>query len=79
MGELFIVVLIVAVIVLFILFSAIKIVREYERLVVFRLGRAIGVRGPGFVLLIPIVERIESTFESKSCPLGARTRSRRTT
>ena len=38
MGELFIVVLIVAVIVLFILFSAIKIVREYERLVVFRLG-----------------------------------------
>ncbi len=37
---------------------AIKIVREYERLVVFRLGRLIAVKGPGFVLVIPIVDRI---------------------
>jgi regulator of protease activity HflC (stomatin/prohibitin superfamily) len=37
--------------------SAIRIVREYERLVVFRLGRLIGDRGPGLVLLIPIVDR----------------------
>ncbi len=38
--------------------SAIKIVREYERLVVFRLGRLIGARGPGVVLVFPIVNRV---------------------
>lgn len=37
--------------------SAIRIVPEYQRLVVFRLGRVIGARGPGLVLLIPIVDR----------------------
>lgn len=37
--------------------SAIRIVPEYQRLVVFRLGRAIGARGPGLVLLIPVVDR----------------------
>lgn len=36
---------------------AIKIVREYQRLVVFRLGRCIGQRGPGLVFLIPLVDR----------------------
>jgi regulator of protease activity HflC (stomatin/prohibitin superfamily) len=40
-----------------ILASAIRIAREYERLVVFRLGRLIGDKGPGLVLLIPIVDR----------------------
>jgi len=38
--------------------NAIKIVREYQRLVLFRLGRAIGIRGPGFVLIIPIIDRV---------------------
>jgi len=37
--------------------AAVRIVREYERLVVFRLGRALGSRGPGLVLLIPYVDR----------------------
>jgi regulator of protease activity HflC (stomatin/prohibitin superfamily) len=37
--------------------TAIRIVREYERLVVFRLGKAIGQKGPGLVLLIPIVDQ----------------------
>ncbi|TET98998.1 MAG: SPFH/Band 7/PHB domain protein, partial [Dehalococcoidia bacterium] len=37
--------------------AAIKIVPEYQRLVVFRLGRCIGERGPGFVFLIPFVDR----------------------
>ena len=37
--------------------SSIRIVREYERLVVFRLGRVIGARGPGLVLLIPGIDR----------------------
>lgn len=39
------------------LYLAIKIVREYQRLVVFRLGRCIGSKGPGLVLLIPFVDR----------------------
>ncbi|MEA4910060.1 MAG: SPFH domain-containing protein [Anaerolineaceae bacterium] len=39
------------------LFSAIKIVPEYQRLVVFRLGRSIGARGPGIMILIPFVDR----------------------
>lgn len=37
--------------------SVVKIVREYQRLVVFRFGRSIGRRGPGIVLLIPLVDR----------------------
>jgi regulator of protease activity HflC (stomatin/prohibitin superfamily) len=43
---------------LMVVLSAVKIVPEYERGVVFRLGRLIGARGPGLVLLIPIVERM---------------------
>lgn len=38
------------------LYLAIKIVREYQRLVVFRLGRCIGSKGPGLVLLIPFID-----------------------
>ena len=37
--------------------KAVRIVPEYERLVVFRLGRALGAKGPGLVLLIPFVDR----------------------
>jgi regulator of protease activity HflC (stomatin/prohibitin superfamily) len=36
---------------------AVRIVQEYERLVVFRVGRCVGARGPGLVLLLPFVER----------------------
>ena len=48
-----------AVVVLGLLFfwSAIKIVPEYQRLVIFRLGRCIGAKGPGLVILIPFVDR----------------------
>ncbi len=42
---------------LFLVTSSIRIVNEYDRLVVFRLGRVIGQRGPGIVLLIPIIDR----------------------
>jgi len=45
------------VLVVVILNMAIKIVREYQRLVVFRLGRCIGEKGPGIIFLIPIVDR----------------------
>jgi regulator of protease activity HflC (stomatin/prohibitin superfamily) len=37
--------------------SALKVVPEYQRLVVFRLGRCIGERGPGLIILIPFVDR----------------------
>jgi regulator of protease activity HflC (stomatin/prohibitin superfamily) len=54
-------VLIVVLVVLAILvvwaLTSIKIVREYQRIVVFRVGRCIGTKGPGVILLIPIVDR----------------------
>lgn len=39
-------------------FSSIKVINEYERGVVFRLGRLTGAKGPGFVMIIPLVDRI---------------------
>ncbi len=39
--------------------SAVRVLREYERAVIFRLGRLIPAKGPGLVLLIPIVDRME--------------------
>lgn len=43
---------------LIILASAIRILREYERGVVFRLGRLIAVKGPGLIFLIPVIDRM---------------------
>ncbi len=40
------------------LISSIRVLREYQRAVVFRLGRAIGVKGPGLIILIPFVDRM---------------------
>jgi len=48
----------VIIIVLFILSKAIKIVNEYERVVIFRLGRLSGVKGPGLFLIIPIIDTV---------------------
>lgn len=48
----------VLVIAIFIFVNTIKILREYERGVVFRLGRFVGVRGPGLILLIPLFEKM---------------------
>lgn len=42
----------------FVLSSAIRILREYERGVVFRLGRLISVRGPGLIILIPMIDKM---------------------
>ena len=38
--------------------NAIRIVNEYQRLVLFRLGRCIGTRGPGLVFVIPVIDRV---------------------
>ncbi|MEA2218788.1 MAG: hypothetical protein QOJ35_1414 [Solirubrobacteraceae bacterium] len=51
------VVLVVLAVVGALLAASIRIVREYDRLIVFRLGRLTGARGPGLVLIIPLVER----------------------
>jgi len=49
---------ILLVVVLVWLFNCVKILREYERAVVFRLGRYVGTRGPGLIILIPFIERM---------------------
>ncbi len=43
---------------LFFLASAIRVLKEYERGVIFRLGRVIGAKGPGLIILIPIVDKM---------------------
>jgi regulator of protease activity HflC (stomatin/prohibitin superfamily) len=48
---------VVLVVALLFLFQAIRIVREYQRLVVFRLGKFLATKGPGFVLLIPFIDK----------------------
>ena len=45
----------IAIVVILILASAIRILKEYERGVIFRLGRLIGAKGPGLIILIPFV------------------------
>ncbi len=51
--------LIIAVFILVsVLSSSLKILQEYERGTVFRLGRSVGVRGPGLIILVPFLERI---------------------
>lgn len=52
---------VVVVIVLFLLLNSIRILREYDRAVVFRLGRFVGIRGPGLFFLIPFFERMVRT------------------
>jgi regulator of protease activity HflC (stomatin/prohibitin superfamily) len=54
------VIVVIAIVAAFLLIwalTAIKIVREYQRIVVFRVGRCIGTKGPGIIVLIPIVDR----------------------
>ena len=45
-------------VVLMLIFAAVKIVAEYERGVIFRLGRLVGARGPGLFFIIPLVDRM---------------------
>ncbi len=48
----------VLVFVIFLLATSLRVLNEYERGVIFRLGRAIGVKGPGLIILIPLVDRM---------------------
>jgi regulator of protease activity HflC (stomatin/prohibitin superfamily) len=45
-------------VIIFILANAIRILREYERGVIFRLGRLVAAKGPGLIILIPIIDRM---------------------
>ena len=58
MGTLLTVIIVLVVIVLPILTASVKIVQEYERGVIFRLGRLVGARGPGLFVIIPFVDRM---------------------
>ena len=54
--------ILIAIIVFFVIIllaNAIKVLREYERAVVFRLGRLIGVKGPGLIVIIPFIDRVQ--------------------
>jgi len=57
LGALFV----VAVILLIFLASSVKIVQEYERGVIFRLGRCVGAKGPGIFFIIPVIDKIIKT------------------
>jgi len=52
-------ILVVLAIVAMILASAVRVLNEYERGVIFRLGRLIGAKGPGLILLIPLVDKMQ--------------------
>ena len=52
-------IIIVILIILAFLASAIRVVREYERLVLFTLGRLVGAKGPGIVFVLPFVNRVQ--------------------
>ena len=52
------VILAVVIVAFIVLSAAIRIVQEYQRGVIFRLGRYVGIRGPGLIFLIPFVERM---------------------
>ncbi len=52
-------ILVVLVVIGLILVSAIRILNEYERGVIFRLGRLIGAKGPGLIILIPLIDKMQ--------------------
>jgi regulator of protease activity HflC (stomatin/prohibitin superfamily) len=58
MQQVPVVLIVIVLFAIIILSNAIRILREYERGVVFRLGRLIGVKGPGLILLIPIIDKM---------------------
>ena len=48
----------IIVLVIFFLSAALKILNEYERAVIFRLGRVITAKGPGLIILIPVIDKM---------------------
>ncbi len=56
-STLFVVLFIIVIFLIAVLSSAIKIMPEYQRMVIFRLGRLLGIKGPGLVFIIPIIDK----------------------
>jgi regulator of protease activity HflC (stomatin/prohibitin superfamily) len=52
------IIVIIVIFLVMLLSSAIKIMAEYQRIVIFRLGRLLGIKGPGLVLIVPIIDKI---------------------
>jgi regulator of protease activity HflC (stomatin/prohibitin superfamily) len=52
------IILVIVIFLVLLLSSAIKIMAEYQRIVIFRLGRLLGIKGPGLVFIIPIIDSI---------------------
>ena len=50
--------IIIIIFLLLLLSSAIKVLAEYQRIVIFRLGRLLGIKGPGLVLIVPVIDKI---------------------
>jgi regulator of protease activity HflC (stomatin/prohibitin superfamily) len=57
-GSLIFLLVVIFIVLIILLANSIRIVNEYQRLVLFRLGRCLGTRGPGFVMLIPFFDRV---------------------
>ena len=51
-------IIIVIIFLVLVLSAAIKILAEYQRIVIFRLGRLLGIKGPGLVFIIPLIDKI---------------------
>src|SRR3954466_2827886 len=58
MGVAIGIVVVLAIFALIVLASSVRVLREYERGVIFRLGRLVALKGPGLVLLIPLIDRM---------------------
>ena len=52
------IIIIIVIFLLLLLSSAIKIMAEYQRIVIFRLGRLLGIKGPGLVFVIPVIDSV---------------------
>ncbi len=58
MIDLLTIALVLLILIMLVLASAIKIMAEYQRIVIFRLGRLAGIKGPGLVFIIPIIDKV---------------------
>src|SRR5258708_6917185 len=58
LGKIIPVIVVIVVLVAIVMPQAVRILREYERGVIFRLGKLLGAKGPGMILLIPVVDRM---------------------
>jgi len=52
------IVIIILIFIVWLLASSIKIMAEYQRIVIFRLGRLLGIKGPGLVFVVPVIDKI---------------------